>query len=411
MTIASSSPFRPILAALALSLSGAVPGNDADPVLIHIEWIDHTPDNGILVSDILVAAHDGELDLLDHEQPVPEQLADIFGALATRGIGAALQAVNATGLDAVVHGMHNYPLPSGGIGTPRPGTPLRRNTTLRVQPDVHRYLSYLAAINPGNDALIGNDEPTQVELFDAEGRFRGPLVIDLFGSQAIDAGLCDNDEADLRFLDNLTMDACAGGEGMVRPHPGLNGSLRNPDGEPQRVLGGRFVTQAGILEYDATAADFTVPGYRLGRLLITRPGVQKWHLAGSWYNPDRAGEGFNLEVVEPAAIGRPSRILVYWYTFEPDDSGSQVWLTGMAELGANATRVPLHRAEGGRFASTDNPDLVQREPWGHVDLHFASCFEGLVQYAPLDPAWPEGAYSIHRLGPLPEGVGPLCQRQ
>lgn len=410
MSLVRASTLQSLVVTFALVSSGAAVGNNPVPTLLRAEWIGYTPDNGILVSDILLAAHDGELVLKEDGQPVSEPLVDVVSALATQGIEAALNAAHVAGLDAAVHGLYNYPFPVGGIGTPRPGGPQQRQTMLFVQRDQHRYLSYLAAIKPSNDAFVGNDDPKQFELFDADGRFQGPLVIDLFGSQAVDAGLCDNDEIGLRLLDD-TAGTCAGGEGTVRPHPGLNGSRRNPDGEPQRVLGGQFAIQGRVIRYDVDAADFTVPGYRLGRLLITDPRALRWHVAGSWYNPSRAGEGFNLEVVKPAEAGGPQRLLVYWYTFEPDHSGKQVWLAGMGDLSTGTTRVPLHRTEGGRFASTDNPDLAERTPWGHVDLTFTSCFHGVMQYAPLDANWPEGGYAIHRLGPLPEGVDWQCLPQ
>lgn len=375
---------------------------------LSIEWIDVTPDNGILITDFILAAHDGSLHFHDVGQAVPDELREPFGLLSSAGARVSAGAFAIAFENAIVTGMHNYPYRTISIGVPPPGHLRSRRAHLVVDPAQHRYLSYLATIKPSDDAFIGNDDPMQIELFDANGRFRGPLVINLIGSQVIDAGLCGNDETDLRLLDGLTSSVCSNGEGIVRPHPGLNGSIRNPDATPQRVLGGRFAVHGQVINYGASAADFTVPGYRLGRLLVTRAGA-RWHMAGSWYNPERAGEGVNLEVIGPASASGPPRILVHWYTFEPDSSGEQVWLTGMGDLGGNQARVPLHRTEGGRFASTDNPDLVERTPWGHVDLSFTSCSLGTIQFTPLDATWPEGGYAIHRLGPLPQGADPLCQ--
>lgn len=310
----------------------------------------------------------------------------------------------------------------GFIWNPRPASgghfgdpPWVRHMTL--DPGKHRFLSYISDLRPTNDAFIANEDPFEIELFDSNGKFKGPLYIDIFGNQVLDAGLCRNDEAVLTGLDVGSLDgqSCEPGIGVVTPHPGLNGSWRNPDGVPQRVLGGTAnyyppSYPEPIPHYDVANADFSRPGYKIGRLLITR----RWasgESSGSYYSPERAGEGFNIELVEPAPGQPHTRILVYWYTFKPDGSGEQVWLAGMGEMDADggiAADVEMYVTTGGEFASTSNPDLVDRQRWGTIRIGFGECGHGRVVYQPDDPDWPSGDYFINRLSPQIEGLGWPC---
>jgi hypothetical protein len=270
---------------------------------------------------------------------------------------------------------------------------------------------------PSNDAFIGNEDPFEIEIFDADGRFKGPFYVDIYGNEVIDGGTCANDEARLTGLDvGSTGDQeCQPGEGRVELHPGLNGSYRNPSATPQRILGGETYyldpTHPSFQRYDEIDADFSRPGYKIGRLIVSRNSASgNW--SGSWYSPERSGEGFNVEILEPDAGNPRARILVYWYTYTPDGSGEQVWLTGVGEFDADggvAANVPLHYTEGGRFASPLNPGLVERIPWGSVRIGFGNCDEGRVFYFPNDPAWPAGDYFIRRLSPQIEGLGWVCR--
>lgn len=396
------------LAATAAIAPSSVFAQQGARAHLTVEWFPETPEHGIHVPAFLVAAHDGEFDFYDHARPVPEALEPVFQQLGAMG---ALNVLHPpiSGLEGNAVFGSMYHVPYGVVGfLPRPGQPRDRIATLEVRPDEHRYFSYLAAVRPSDDAFVGNEEPRQVQLFDEQGRFKGPVSIELFGSQVFDAGLCENDEADVRLLDGTLVEPCDGGEGTAQPHPGLNGSLRNPDGVPQRILGATADMGGTQLHYDPEAADFTVPGYRLGRLVIRETQAPRWHVAGSWYDPERAGEGFNIELLPPGQPGHVPRILVYWYTYAPDGSGEPVWLSGMAHAYANEVSVPLHVSEGGVFASRDNPALVERTPWGQVTLTFTSCTTGSITWTAEDANWPSGGYDIHRLGPVPPSAVDVC---
>mgnify|MGYP000906944394 CR=1 FL=1 len=132
--------------------------------------------------------------------------------------------------------------------------------------------------------------------------------------------------------------------------------------------------------------------------------------AGAWYSPERAGEGFSLQVLPPGP-DQPARALVYWYTYAPDGSGRQLWLTGLAPIQGISLPdfgIDLHRTEGGRFAATSNPATVVTRPWGRLELFFDRCDRAQVRFQSSDPAYGSGGFTIHRLGPPTEGLAWFC---
>lgn len=401
-----------IAAASMMAVTGAANAQDSpDAVKLLIRWHDTKPADALLNTGIFVSFHNGQFDAFDLGEPLPALMADWIGAHFLP-LPDFFQAFTAMYPDTLVEAIWN-PRPNAP-GRPIGDPPFQKVVTL--DPGKHRFMSYFFPIYPSNDALVANEDPYEIEVFDSQGKFKGPLYVEVFGNQVIDAGMCENSEVRLNMLDTglASNQECSGGEGGVLPHPGLNGSFRNPDATPQRVLGGRtsFLppTSPSSNNYDAINADFSRPGYKLGRLLITRWAASgNW--SGSWYSPERAGEGFNVELVEPAPGQPRTRVLVYWYTFKPDGSGEQVWLAGMGEMDTDsgvAANVEMYVTTGGEFASTQNPGRVDRERWGTIRIGFGNCDSGGVYYQPDDPDWPAGGYLISRLSPQIEGLAWVC---
>lgn len=404
--------------ALCSFTSTASAQDEPDAVRLGVYWESTKPEHALLLHGMLLMFHNGEIDLFDYHQPMPElptswlmRGMQPLPPPPPNGDPSVVSAFRETYPHAAIAWFWQQQFP----GIAYPGPPRNHQHALMVvNPARHRFFSWFSMLRPSNDAFIGNEDPFQIEVFDENGRFRGPLYIDVYGNQVLDAGICANNETGIYDLD-LPLDnppPCQKGEGFVQIHPGLNGSLRNPDGEPKNILGNDNSAWPSpvLMRYDEVAADFTRPGYKLGRLYIDRRSANG-HFTGSWYSPDRSGEGFNVEIVEPHPGEPRHRMMVSWYTFAPDGSGEQVWLTGIGEFDADsgvAADVPMILTRGGRFASTDNPELVERIPWGRIKLGFGDCNTGRVFYYPDDPAWPEGDYFIHRLSPRIEGLGFVC---
>lgn len=96
--------------------------------------------------------------------------------------------------------------------------------------------------------------------------------------------------------------------------------------------------------------------------------------SGSWYDPARDGEGFNIEVVlvDDGAGGTRRVLVVYWYTY---DRMTQMWLTGAVPFSAGSTtvEVPLTVTDGADFGPNFDPNAVNRTPWGTLTLTFQDC--------------------------------------
>ncbi|MCH9659732.1 MAG: hypothetical protein K0U54_02350 [Bacteroidetes bacterium] len=95
--------------------------------------------------------------------------------------------------------------------------------------------------------------------------------------------------------------------------------------------------------------------------------------SGSWYDPSHDGEGFVLEIIDNETA------VVYWYTY--DQSGNQIWVTGVGSYVGNTITVnEAIFTTGGIFGPNFDPNSVDRKPWGSLSLQFTSCNSSTVQY-------------------------------
>jgi len=109
---------------------------------------------------------------------------------------------------------------------------------------------------PSNDAFLAVDDNALVDpIFDEDGNFLGPIVIERFGSDVLDAGTEVNTETDAAFLNQAAPNTGEDEFGAVGSHIGFNGSEANPNGAPRNILGG---TNPPGFTFDETEADFTL---------------------------------------------------------------------------------------------------------------------------------------------------------
>lgn len=132
-------------------------------------------------------------------------------------------------------------------------------------------------------------------------------------------------------------------------------------------------------------------------------------LSGAWFDPDRNGEGFILEVL---ASGQAN---IYWFTYQPDDSGQQAWMTGtgnwhpappgMPIIGAPLPDRPMIRLEfdtlyqpvGTRHGEDFDPDDITRLDWGSLRIDFMMDGSGQVQFDSNFQEFGEGEFPIQQL--------------
>lgn len=97
-------------------------------------------------------------------------------------------------------------------------------------------------------------------------------------------------------------------------------------------------------------------------------------LSGTWYNPERSGEGFMLDV------GNAGKIAVSFYTY--DNDGNQMWMVGPGNVDGSVAVVDFYVTEGGFYGSAFDKDLVNEYHWGSAVFTFTECATGSVDILP-----------------------------
>ncbi len=113
-------------------------------------------------------------------------------------------------------------------------------------------------------------------------------------------------------------------------------------------------------------------------------------ITGSWFDPTRDGEGFNVEVIGSTL---EPQFLAYFYTY--DDSGNQMWLTGVGAVNGDTSAVPMTVTSGTVFGPGFDPDDVVRDDWGTITFTFSSCNAGTAEYTSTN--FGSGTFNIERL--------------
>ncbi len=127
-------------------------------------------------------------------------------------------------------------------------------------------------------------------------------------------------------------------------------------------------------------------------------------LSGSWLGTERSGEGFIFDV---AVVGGIPTLVLFYFTYENNNSGRQAWLVGSAPIIGNKASVPVIIADGAQFGPAMDPDSVNRMDWGNVKVSFNGCNNALVESD--SPFFPAVRYELVRLTPAPTGVEGVCQ--
>ena len=113
-------------------------------------------------------------------------------------------------------------------------------------------------------------------------------------------------------------------------------------------------------------------------------------ITGSWFDLAREGEGFDIAIIGSTLA---PQLLAYFYTY--DDTGNQMWLTGVADVDGDTAVVPMTVTSGAVFGPGFDPDDVIREDWGTITFMFSSCNAGSVEYVSND--FGSGVFDIIRL--------------
>jgi hypothetical protein len=170
--------------------------------------------------------------------------------------------------------------------------------------------------------------------------------------------------------------------------PFLSGAQRLRNGNTMITVGpvGRLfeVTPEGdrVWEYDSIEIVgsirqvFRADRYYLSALPPTGMVIDE-SISGNWFDPERDGEGYVVEVLEDG------RVLLIWLTFPPQASASnqQAWMIGLGYIeGDHIVVDSLQSFSGTSFGSGFDKDDLTAEEWGRVEMVFDGCDSGEITY-------------------------------
>lgn len=125
--------------------------------------------------------------------------------------------------------------------------------------------------------------------------------------------------------------------------------------------------------------------------------------SGAWYDPERNGEGLIVEVLPD------DRVVVYWFTYAPDGSGNQAWMTGQGtfeNVGLTITPQPefpfvaevdMYQPQGTGFGRDFDSDEIEVVDWGSMELQFRETGDGRIIWNSELESFGNGEYPIERL--------------
>lgn len=223
----------------------------AAPLTVRVESLQ--PNGGLFFTPLWVAVHDGGFDVYDSGSAASAGLEAIAedGNIAPLSMAFTSSSSGSggggSGIDGVIAGMSVAPPPFN------PGESAVMNFDV-PNPATNRYFSYASMLVPSNDAFFANGNPLAHAVFDVAGNFAGPIVIDIFGSNILDAGTEANTEMEAAFINQTGPNMGTPEGGVVHPHMGFIGSATGPAGTPI-ILGG---TTAAGTTVDPSLGDFTL---------------------------------------------------------------------------------------------------------------------------------------------------------
>lgn len=120
--------------------------------------------------------------------------------------------------------------------------------------------------------------------------------------------------------------------------------------------------------------------------------------SGSWYAPERNGEGFTLQILDNGMAH------ALWFTYPPAGATAQqawIYASGGIIEGDTIRFTSAYTTRGPRFGAQYDPAALQLIPWGTIEFRFTGCNGGQVSYAG-PAAWGSGGYAVNRLSALSE---------
>ncbi|MGI9014672.1 MAG: spondin domain-containing protein [Phycisphaerales bacterium] len=235
--------------ALALLAATATANVHADIINIQVQFQNLAPDRGTFQTPVWLGFHNGQFDTYDRgvaASAALERLAEdgTVGPLSTLFSGSGFGSQDGTLF--------------GANGVIAPSEVTRMHFVVDSDDPRAQYFSYASMVIPSNDAFVANGNPLAHRLFDNQGNFLGADFF-ITGADVLDAGTEVNDEIPMNtaFFGQQNPNTGTTENGVVHLHPGYIDSFGNPGGT-------RSILAAEMFR----GADFTLPGYPIGRFTI-----------------------------------------------------------------------------------------------------------------------------------------------
>jgi hypothetical protein len=117
-------------------------------------------------------------------------------------------------------------------------------------------------------------------------------------------------------------------------------------------------------------------------LMVSSLAIANVTYSGSWFNPERDGEGFHIEILDN------ERAMIIWFTYPGDtdnDTSEQSWILGNGEIDDKVlTFSDAFKSQGPVFGKQFNTDDLSFTTWGDIRVTFSDDDNAVVDYNGLD---------------------------
>jgi len=163
-------------------LASSLLASTASAATLEITVTNNQGTGGLFLTPLLSIFHDGTFDTFNAGSAASSSLEALAEEGDASGVIADVTAANSAFTTEVVANPAGF----GGAPVLDPG----EVTTLLVDldPTSQLYFSFLSMVIPSNDTFIGNDNATAYEVFDSMGNFVLTQAIEVFATDAWDAG-------------------------------------------------------------------------------------------------------------------------------------------------------------------------------------------------------------------------------
>ncbi len=347
------------LSLLVALMAATVPAS-AFEVKVTIENV--SPEGGTLITPMWLGFHMGQFDSYDGGAPA----ADFPG----------LEQIAEDGNSGPLSEDFAHQVPMGAQATvPGPNGPIfpGDTTSMRfdINPDDHRYLSYVSMVIPSNDAFVANGNPTAHRVFDTDGNFTG-FEFYISGNEVNDAGTEVNDEIPehTAALNQTSPNTGVDENGVITDHPGFieGGNILDAIPNGQFVLPGYVIAKVTVTAVPTTRVSFRADDSQqamptgstaIGACTATLNSVQTEVSFSCEHNV----EGAIAAHIHLAPVGSDGPVVL---PFEDLESP----LTGTLEFDDNITVDDFF---GGNFYLNIHTDAF---PAGEIRGQVDGCFEG-----------------------------------